>query len=206
MGIAELLFLAVGLAMDAFAVSIGKGVSIRRTDLRKPLIIGLYFGLFQAGMPLIGFFAGRSFSGFITAFDHWVVFILLGFIGARMIYEGMVEKREKDEGKEKGEGEGTGGNIGETDGASVRPRIMLPLAVATSIDALAVGISFALLPPDVGLPAAVAIIGVTTLLISLLGAKLGGAIGGALKSKAEAFGGAILILVGVKILIEHIFS
>jgi len=184
MTILELLILSVALAMDTFAVGICFGLSMPKVILRKALIIGLYFGVFQAVMPLLGFLAASLFSEYIIAYDHWVAFALLCFIGGKMIY-GSFKKDETT-----------------NDEASVKPKIMLPLAVATSIDALAVGVSFSFL--KVNILSAVLIIGVTTFLISIIGVKIGNIFGAKYKSKAEFAGGVLLILIGTKILLEHL--
>ncbi len=184
MGMIELLFIAIGLSMDAFAVSVCKGLSTQRLRAKHYLLVGVWFGGFQALMPAIGYFLGSAFEAYITAFDHWIAFILLCFIGGKMVKEGRSEKCSE-------------GN------AAFDAKTMLVLAVATSIDALAVGVTFALLP-DVNIAAAVAFIGVTTFLLSMLGLKVGNVFGLKYKSKAEIAGGAILILMGVKILLEHL--
>ena len=185
MGIVELLLLAVGLSMDAFAVSVCKGLSTRQLSWKHYLAVGLWFGGFQALMPTIGYFLGSTFESYITAVDHWVAFLLLGFIGANMIREGL----SKDEPEERND--------------SFSFKTMLVLAVATSIDALAVGITFALLD-GIKLPVAVSIIGATTFLLSAAGLKVGSVFGLRYKRRAEIAGGVILILLGVKILFEHL--
>ena len=179
----ELFVIAVGLSMDAFAVSICKGLSVRRLKPRHNLICGLYFGGFQALMPLIGWLLGIRFESIIKSVDHWIAFGLLVLIGANMIREAF--------GKE------------ETVNASFSPAAMLPLAVATSIDALAVGVTFAFL--DVNIWLAITLIGVITFVISAAGVKIGNVFGTRFQSKAELAGGVILILLGIKILIEHLF-
>lgn len=184
MSLAELLILAVGLSMDAFAVSICKGLAIGRTRLRDAAIVGAWFGVFQALMPLLGYLLGVRFADYISAFDHWVAFVLLCLIGGSMIRE----SRSKDE--------------EEGSGASLAFKTMLLLALATSIDALAVGVTFAFL--DVVLPTALISIGVITFLLSALGVKLGSVFGMRYKSRAELAGGVILILLGLKILLEHL--
>lgn len=184
MSVLEILILAVGLSMDAFAVSICKGLAVKRIDLGKAGIVGLWFGGFQALMPMIGYFLGSRFSNAIQSIDHWVAFILLALIGANMIREAM----SKDEG------------AGE-DSGSLSFKTMLMLAVATSIDALAAGITFAFLDVDIALAAG--IIGCTTCIISMAGAKVGSVFGTKYKSKAELTGGVMLILLGLKILLEH---
>lgn len=183
MGLAELFFIAVGLSMDAFAVSICKGLSMRRMSLKKALVIGLYFGGFQAGMPLIGYFLGVQFQGSIQAVDHWIAFVLLGLIGANMIRESLSREEEKTD-------------------DSISFRNMSVLAVATSIDALAIGVTFAFL--KVSIVPAVSFIGIITFTLSCVGVKIGHVFGSKYKSKAEFAGGAILILMGLKILLEHL--
>lgn len=182
MNIIELLIIAVGLSMDAFAVSIGKGLSLRSIRLRHVLSVGLWFGGFQALMPLIGYLLGSSFSSFISDFDHWVAFFLLGIIGCNMIRDSFAGDEENHD-----------------DDFSLR--VMLMLAIATSIDALAVGVSFAFLCVDLWL--AVSVIGITTCLFSAIGLKIGNVFGNKYKSKAEFTGGVVLVLMGVKILVEH---
>ena len=184
MSVLEILILAVGLSMDAFAVSICKGLAVKRIDVGKAGIVGLWFGGFQALMPMIGYFLGSRFSNAIQSVDHWVAFILLSLIGANMIREAM----SKDEG------------AGE-DSGSLSFKTMLMLAVATSIDALAAGITFAFLDVDIALAAGM--IGCTTCIISMAGAKVGSVFGTKYKSKAEMTEGVMLILLGLKILLEH---
>ncbi len=184
MSISELLLIAVGLSMDAFAVSICKGLATKKVGVKHMLIVGLWFGGFQALMPLIGYFLGSTFEEYITRFDHWVAFVLLALIGGNMIREALSGEEEKA-----------------NDLLGVRE--MLTLAVATSIDALAVGVTFALLP-GVNIAAAVSFIGVITFVISAAGIKVGNAFGTKCKSKAELAGGVILILIGLKILLEHL--
>lgn len=183
MSFMELILIGIGLSMDAFAVSICKGLSIGKIKPRHMLSAGIWFGGFQALMPLIGFMLGSAFEQYITSIDHWVAFILLGIIGVNMIKESREEETNQD--------------------ASFGFRAMLVLAVATSIDALAVGITFAFLRVDI-IPA-IAIIGVTTFAFSMAGIKIGSVFGAKYKSKAEFFGGAVLIFLGIKILIEHLF-
>lgn len=183
MGFAELFVLAVGLSMDAFAVSICKGLSIRALMPRHAVIVGLWFGAFQALMPLIGWLLGAAFADRIAEVDHWIAFVLLSLIGGNMIREAL--------GKEE-----------EDCSPSLAPLTMLVLAVATSIDALAVGVTFAFLRVDI-LPA-VALIGGCTFLISAAGVKVGNVFGVRYKSKAELLGGVVLVLIGVKILLEHL--
>lgn len=184
MGFVELFLIAVGLSMDAFAVSICKGLSVQRLRLRHMALAGLCFGAFQALMPLIGYLLGASFSNVITAYDHWITFILLALIGGNMIREALHGCEDEEQ------------------NADFSFRVMLPLAVATSIDALAVGVSFAFLKVII-LPA-VLLIGITTFCFSAAGVKIGNLFGVRYKSKAELAGGVILILIGAKILLEHL--
>ena len=183
MSLGELFLIAVGLSMDAFAIAICKGLSIRTLRKRDAVICGLYFGIFQALMPAIGYLLGASFADAVVQLDHWIAFILLGIIGFNMIRESFSGDEEKCD-------------------PSLRFRDMLPLAIATSIDALTVGISFAFLRVDI-VPA-VSFIGVTTFLLSAVGVYLGHVFGSRFKSKAEFLGGAVLILLGTKILLEHL--
>ena len=183
MGFAELFILAVGLSMDAFAVAICKGLSIRALMPRHAVIVGLWFGAFQALMPLAGWLLGAAFADTIAAVDHWIAFALLALIGGNMIREAL------------------GGDEEECD-PSLAPLAMLLLAVATSIDALAVGVTFAFL--RVAILPAVALIGVCTFVISAAGVKVGNVFGSRYKSKAELFGGVVLVLIGLKILLEHL--
>ena len=183
MSVLEILILAVGLSMDAFAVSICKGLAVKRIDMGKAGIVGLWFGGFQALMPMIGYFLGSRFSNAIQSVDHWVAFILLSLIGANMIREAL--SRDEDAGRDSG---------------SLSFKTMLMLAVATSIDALAAGITFAFLDVDIALAG---MIGCTTCIISMAGAKVGSVFGTKYKSKAEMTGGVMLILLGLKILLEH---
>ncbi len=185
MSLIELFLIAVGLSMDAFAVSICKGLSMQKLNVRHAVIIGLYFGGFQALMPLFGYMLGVSFQEAITTYDHWAAFILLAIIGGNMIREALNPEEE---------------NCGD----SVSFREMLPLAIATSIDALAVGVTFAFLRVHI-LPA-VSFIGVVTFCLAIVGVKVGNLFGVRYKSKAEIVGGAILIMIGAKILLEHLFA
>lgn len=178
----ELLLIAVGLSMDAFAVSICKGLSSGRAGIKHCAIAGLYFGGFQMLMPFAGYLLGRQFQSLITSFDHWIAFVLLGLIGVNMIRESRHET--------------------EPENADFGPRAMLPLAVATSIDALAVGITFAFL--QVNMYLALPLIGAVTFLLSSAGVKLGHTFGSKYKSKAECLGGLVLILIGLKILLDHL--
>lgn len=184
MSLVELFLIALGLSMDAFAVSICKGLSTAKVKFSHMVICGLWFGLFQALMPLIGYLLGVNFASAIESVDHWIAFALLSIIGIKMIREAL--GKDDDEGTD----------------ASYGFRSMLPMAVATSIDALAVGVSFAFLSVDI-VPA-VSYIGVCTFILSAAGVKIGAIFGNCFKSKAEIAGGAILILIGLKILLEHL--
>lgn len=182
MGTLELFILALGLAMDAFAVSICKGLAIGKMRPRHAVACGLWFGGFQAGMPLVGYLLGRQFEHLIVSIDHWIAFVLLGAIGINMIREAFDEDEECN--------------------ADVSPRTMLPLAVATSIDALAVGVTFAFL--QVRIVPAVSFIGIVTFVFGAVGVKIGSVFGARFRRKAELTGGAVLILMGTKILLEHL--
>ena len=184
MNLFDLVVIAVGLSMDAFAVSICKGLSVSRVRPGHYMNVGLYFGGFQALMPLIGYLLGKQFESMITSVDHWIAFVLLGLIGGNMIREALSGEEESLD-------------------DSFSFRTMLPLAVATSIDALAVGVTFAFLRVNV-LPA-VMLIGATTFMISAGGLKIGNVFGAKYKSKSEILGGVILIALGGKILVEHLF-
>lgn len=183
-----LLLMGVGLSMDAFAVSICKGLSMRKVNKKQCLVIGLFFGGFQALMPFIGWVLGSQFEQYITSIDHWIAFILLGFIGGKMVVEAI---REKDEAVE----------VEKMD-PPLDLKEMFILAIATSIDALAVGITFAFL--QVPIVEAISIIGITTFVISVIGVYVGNFFGNRYKKKAELAGGMILILIGLKILLEHL--
>jgi putative Mn2+ efflux pump MntP len=185
MGLLEIVLIAVGLSMDAFAVSITLGLSVKRPGIRQIVAPGIFFGFFQALMPTIGYFAGVLFAERIQQFDHWIAFVLLALIGGKMIKESFSKDEEAL-----------------NEGAFKLMR-MFVLAIATSIDALAVGVSFAFF--EVNIFMAVAIIGVTTFFIAMAGVKIGNLFGSKFKSKAEFAGGAILIILGLKILIEHLF-
>ncbi len=184
MSLFTLVLTAFGLAMDAFAVSITSGIVINHLQIKNALKIGLFFGFFQGFMPLIGWLAGIKFSDYIVQFDHWVAFIVLGFIGIKMIYESFKEDEEK------------------SDFNPLNNKVLFFLAIATSIDALAVGVSFAFL--KVSILYSVIVIGVITFLTSFLGVYIGKKSGELLKRKAEITGGIILTLIGTKILLEHL--
>ena len=183
----EVLMIGVGLSMDAFAASVCKGLSMRRASAENILLIGVFFGGFQALMPLIGYFLGKQFEDYIVSVDHWIAFALLAFIGGKMIADVVRDGGEEESAVKEDR---------------LRLREILMLALATSIDALAVGISFAFLKVEI--ISAVATIGVTTLLLSALGVVIGHRFGARYKNKATLAGGVILILIGTKILLEHL--
>ena len=183
MSLLELFLLAVGLSMDAFAVSVCKGLSVRRGSMKQALTVGIWFGGFQALMPFLGYLLGITFSSLITIIDHWIAFVLLAFIGFNMIREARSD--EENESNDRFDF-----------------KTMLPLAVATSIDALAVGVTFAFL--RVNIVPAVSFIGCITFLLSAIGLKAGNIIGAKNRSRAEFAGGLVLILMGIKILLEHL--
>ncbi len=185
MGILELFITAVALSMDAFAVAMCKGLATQKVRWKHMVLAGLWFGGFQGLMPLLGYLLGTTFESYITAYDHWIAFALLGFLGGKMIWEAL------------------SGDDDEAACDSFAVREMFLMAVATSIDALAVGVSFALLP-DVNIGWAVLFIGVCTFFLSALGVKLGNIFGTKFKSRAELAGGVILVLMGTKILLEHL--
>ena len=184
MSLIELAILAVALSMDAFAVAICKGLSMSRFTLKNALIVGLYFGIFQGAMPLLGYLFGSLFSEQISRFDHWIAFLLLFFIGYKMIKESREPTAEKPADSSLAFGQ------------------MLVLSVATSIDAMAVGVTFAFFQVDVVF--AVSFIGISTFLLSAFGVKIGSIFGVRYKSRAELSGGVILIALGLKILLEHL--
>lgn len=185
MDIISIFLIAVGLSMDAFAVSVSNGIILKEVHIKQATKTGFFFGVFQAVMPIIGWFAGMTFSNYITSFDHWIAFILLAFIGGNMIYEALKDDEQDD------------------DKDPNSTKVLLIMAVATSIDALAVGISFAMVDTNIWIPAI--IIGCTTFIISTVGVFIGKKVGDLFKKRAEIFGGIILILIGLKILIEHLF-
>lgn len=184
----ELFLLGVGLSMDAFAVSVCKGLGMRKLNKKQALIIGLYFGGFQALMPFVGWLLGSQFQKYITSIDHWIAFILLGFIGGKMMIEAVREWNEEE--------------VVDVMDAPIDHKNMLVLAVATSIDALTVGITFAFLGTPI--VEAITIIGIITMVISIAGVVVGNFFGSRYKSKAEFIGGLILVLLGLKILLEHL--
>lgn len=184
MAFVELFLIAIGLSMDAFALAVVSGLGMKAFTLRKALIVGLYFGVAQAIMPLLGYFIGFRFADRIAAFDHWITFGLMVLIGGKMIFE---STRKEKEGKAK-----------ET---SVSFKALFPLSIANSIDALAIGVTFAF--SDINIFSSAAFIGAVTLLISITGVKIGNLFGLRFKSWAELAGGAILVLIGLKTLLEH---
>ena len=185
MSLWELFIIAVGLSMDACAVSICKGLSVQKVTFRHAATCGGYFGAFQALMPVIGFVLGVQFKSLITGIDHWIAIILLGLIGANMIREALSGEEEEVN-------------------CSFCFRAMLPLAIATSIDALAVGVTFAAMDIGSKIVFAVIFIGVVTFLLSAIGVKIGNLFGMKFKSKAELFGGIVLVLMGLKIFLEDL--
>lgn len=184
MGIIELIIIGIGLAMDAFTVSLGKGLSLRRVSPKHALIAGVWFGGFQALMPIIGYWLGHSFSAAVSDIDHWIAFLLLLVIGVNMMREAWADDAEQDD--------------------DLRPRKMFVLAVATSIDALAVGVSMAFFGVNIWMAAT--IIGVITLLFSFTGVYLGNCVGSRLGPRAGFAGGVILIIIGIKIVVEHLID
>lgn len=184
MGITEMLLLSIGLGMDAFAVAVCKGISMKKMNWKKAIIIGLYFGGFQALMPAVGYFLANSFEELVTNIDHWLAFILLSIIGIEMLKNAFSKDSEKSYND------------------NVKFKSMVVLALATSIDALAVGITFTLL--KVNLITALISIGIITFILSVIGTKVGNKFGDKYEKNAEIAGGIILILLGTKILLEHL--
>lgn len=182
MGILELILIAIGLAMDAFAVSVCKGLSMPKMEWKKAIVIGLYFGVFQALMPFIGYILGVGFEDKIKNIDHWIAFILLVFIGINMIKEAFEIKEESND--------------------KIDFKTMIILSIATSIDALAIGVTFAFLKVNILL--AISLIGIITFITSMFGVKIGNVFGDKYETKAEFAGGFILIFLGTKILLEHL--
>lgn len=184
MNLTSIFMIGIGLSMDAFAVSIAKGMCLSKKDVAKSAWkLAFYFGLFQAVMPLLGWWVGSYFQSLIASVDHWIAFILLGIIGGKMIYDAFHPE--------------------EVECAPLTTKLVLILAVATSIDALAIGVSFAFLQVDI--LSAVLIIGITTFVLSFIAVYLGNRLGGFLQKYAELLGGCILVVIGLKILIEHLF-
>ncbi len=188
MSIFDIIVIALGVSADAFAVSMCKGVEMKKFILKYALLIALFFGGFQMLMPIIGWAAGTLFEKYITEFDHWIAFGLLLFLGGKMIYDGIFDRDDNKDGEEKP--------------MKLGFFTLLVMAIATSIDALAVGVTFAFLKVNVWI--AVSIIGATTFSFSLVGVGIGVKVGDKFKNKAEILGGVILILLGVKILLEHL--
>lgn len=188
MGVIDILFIGIGLSMDAFAVSICKGLKMKVVDLKQCLMIAWFFGIFQAIMPTIGYVLSSKFVEYINAYSHWVTFVLLTIIGANMIRESVGNEEEKNDGKQ-----------------VVEIKELFGLAVATSIDALAVGITFGTMGSQLHLSIwlSVTLIGITTFIISIIGVFIGNIFGSKYKTKAEIVGGIILILIGVKVVLEH---
>lgn len=184
MSLLDLFLTAVALSMDAFAVAMCKGLSVGKSNIKYNLITGLYFGFFQGFMPLVGYLLGRNFQSVVESIDHWIAFVLLSLIGFSMIKEALEDETEDMD-------------------ASFSPKAMLPLAIATSIDALAMGVSFSFFP-DFHIIPAVLFIGSTTFVLSAYGVYLGNHFGVRYKAKSEITGGVILVLMGVKILLEHL--
>ena len=184
MDLVSIVLISIGLAMDAFAVSVCKGLSMKKIDMKKVIIIGLYFGIFQGGMPAIGYLLGVNFSSLVESVDHWIAFGLLGFIGFKMIKEAL----SKEE-----------GSIDD----DVSFKTMVVLAVATSIDALAVGITFAFLQSNY-IALSFLLIGIITFILSVIGVVIGNKFGNKYEKKAELAGGIILVVLGIKILLEHL--
>lgn len=185
MGFVELLLVAVGLSMDAFAVSICKGLATKKIGVKQMCIAGIWFGGFQALMPLIGYLLGSAFADAITEFDHWLAFVLLAFIGGNMIHEAVVKNEDCED-------------VNDSFGV----KTMFVMSIATSIDALAVGVTFAFL--NVQIIPAISFIGIITFLFSFCGVRIGNLFGSRYEKKAELAGGIILILIGFKILLEHL--
>lgn len=183
MGILEIILISIGLAMDAFAVSVCKGLSMKKMNWQKALIIAGYFGVFQGAMPVLGYLLGIGFEDIVTSVDHWIAFVLLGFIGGKMIKEAFDKNDENSS-------------------DSVDFKTMIVLAIATSIDALAVGITFAFL--NVNIIFSALCIGIITFIISVLGVKIGNVFGDKYEKRAELVGGIILVGLGIKILVEHL--
>ncbi len=188
MGVIELFLIGVGLSMDAFAVSVCKGLNMRKVNKAHCFVIALFFGGFQAFMPLVGWLLGKQFEQYITAIDHWIAFGLLVFLGGKMIIEALKVEEEEIDKKE----------------SRLDLKELFVMAVATSIDALAVGITFAFL--DVKIVLAITIIGCTTFALSVAGVFIGNVFGSKYKNKAELAGGVILVLIGIKILVEHLMG
>ena len=193
----SILMIGVGLSMDAFAVALAKGMNIKEGIWKKAIKIGIFFGVFQAVMPLIGWWAGTYFEAYIKSFDHWIAFILLSIIGGKMIYESIKERRSDNSSDDEAA-------ITLENDEDLSNKNLTILAIATSIDALAVGVSFAFL--NVNIVSAVIIIGITTLVLCVIAVILGKQLGKVFQNYAEIIGGIILIGIGLKILIEHLMT
>ena len=191
MGLLEVILTAIGLSMDALAVSVCKGLSMKKLKLKNALIIALFFGGFQAAMPFVGYLLGTSFESYIKNFDHWIAFVLLAFIGGKMIFDTI-----------RGDDDACGGSCDLNDKLNYKELVVM--AIATSIDALAVGIAMACLSGGINVGAAIAIIGVITLVICFAGVIIGNKFGAKFEKNASYAGGVILILIGLKILFEHL--
>ena len=188
MSLVELLLIAIGLSMDAFAVSVTNGLCYRNVKFKWTLGMGLCFGLFQGAMPTIGYFLGSAFADYISALDHYIALILLGFIGGKMIFDGIKSRNE---------------DIEQT-GSAMNLGILLVQGIATSIDALAVGVSFAMLP-DINIVIAAGFIAMVTFILSIAAVFIGKKFGSLLNNKAQIIGGLILVAIGIKIFVEHMF-
>ncbi len=205
MSLLEIFLIAIGLSADAFAVAICMGLNMKKATFKKAIIVGLYFGLFQAIMPLIGYFVATLFSEKIIKYDHWIAFALLLFLGGKMIVESLKKEKptcpDRKCSKQKcSDRDCPTKTCGEE--TSLKFTKMLPFALATSIDALAIGVSFAFMKVEIF--SSISIIGAITLLLSAIGVKLGNLFGAKIKGQAEIIGGIILVLIGVKILLEHL--
>lgn len=206
MGLLSIIMTGIGLSMDAVAVAMAKGMTLKKDILKNAVRIAIFFGVFQGGMPLIGWFAGRYFESYIKSFDHWIAFILLGAIGGKMIYESI--KGDKEEEISKAEKSNiieqeVGVDVVTSQNEELSNKSLIILAIATSIDALAVGVSFAFL--SVNIIPAVLIIGITTFVLCIGAVLIGKKLGSVLQKYAEIVGGVILILIGLNILIQHLF-
>ncbi|MCL2853269.1 MAG: manganese efflux pump MntP family protein [Defluviitaleaceae bacterium] len=199
MNFIEIFLISLGLSTDAFAVATCIGLTMKRFIIKKAVIVGLYFGFFQAGMPLIGYFAAMQFVEHIMQYNHWVVFFILSFIGVRMIWGSFKKRNCPDRVCSDTPCTDRKCPAGKQE-ISLKPAKMIPLAIATSIDALAVGMSLVLL--EVRIVPAISIIGIITFVLSMIGMKIGNVFGSRFKSKAELAGGVILVLIGLRILLE----
>jgi len=201
----ELFILAIGLSMDAFAISICAGLTMEKVNTKKALIVGAYFGIFQAGMPLVGYLVASLFAQRILAYGDWIAFAVLAFLGGKMLFDSFKKNNCSADGQPSDQCcskscPSSGKNPGKEQ--SLKLAAMLPLAIATSIDALAVGASFAVM--QVNIVSAIVFIGITTLVVSMVGVKIGNVFGVRFRSKAQFAGGVILVLMGASILLEHL--